>query len=123
MAAFFMFILELLLLIILVYLTHEAGHALAIALTGAGRLKGVVFNLTGVGLRWEQSDFTAWKLLIVALAGPAANILAGLMAILAGLPVVFTVCQFVFGLVNLVFAWVPAADGAIVLHYFKTSEK
>ncbi len=104
--------------VITVYLIHEAGHAIAIFATGAGKVTGIAVTLKGIGICWDQHDpVLPWKLITISLAGPAANIFAALVAVAAGLPGTFILSQAVFAAFNMVFVWVPGSDGAKALRY------
>ncbi len=90
-------------------IAHEIGHVVSIYITRAGHVTGVVVTPMGVGVCWEQVDPQPYKLLLVALAGPVANLVAA--GISASLP------QLAFGLINLIFLHVPGSDGYKALLY------
>lgn len=63
--------------IALALIAHEAGHALAVLITRAGKLEGVVFDRRGVGMAWApRPGISGGARAIVTLAGPAANFIA-----------------------------------------------
>lgn len=88
--------------VLLVYAIHEAGHIIAIYLTGHN-VSGAILSWRGIGIAW-QSDGNIIKQIAVSLSGPAANLIA------------FAACGFsLFGLCNLIFAvgnlLFPGSDG------------
>lgn len=70
--------LELITLFTLVFI-HELGHAAAASLLGVRVLSIQMLPFGGVATMEEQSDMTAWKEIIIALAGPLQN---GIMVVI-----------------------------------------
>ncbi|MDW7739073.1 MAG: M50 family metallopeptidase [Bacillota bacterium] len=95
---------------------HEAGHALGIMLTRAGRIQGLVLNLKGIGISWEPYANEPLKRTFVSLAGPAINLLFAISFFITGQELLF-LTNLVFGLVNLL--PLPGSDGSRVLTNLK----
>ena len=53
---------------------HELGHALAVILTRAGKVQGMVLNWRGIGLKWEIYCHEPLKRTIVPITGPGINL-------------------------------------------------
>ena len=90
-------------------IVHEAGHALAIILTRAGKLQGVVFHLKGIGVKWEPYSHDPFKRSVVSLSGPAVNLGLAALFVIAGFEIL-AFANLVFGAVNLL--PLPGSDGA-----------
>ncbi len=87
---------------------HEAGHAMAILLTHAGRLKGIAVNWKGIGIKWEPFAYEPLKRAAVSLAGPAVNMALAIVFFSTGLELL-GLANLVFGVVNLM--PLPGSDG------------
>ena len=101
----------LLVLIITVFITlliHESGHILAIIFTRAGRVKGIVVCLKGIGVKWEFSVYDPVKRSVVSLAGPIASLISATIFYSIGFDNLGFV-NLLFGLLNLL--PLPGSDG------------
>lgn len=87
---------------------HEAGHALAVILTRAGKVQGLVFHLKGIGLKWEPYSHDPIKRSVVSLSGSAVNLGLATLFIIAGFEIL-ALANLVFGVVNLL--PLPGSDG------------
>lgn len=86
---------------ILAALLHELGHILAARISG-GRVDAITFNITGAELRLSYAGGLSYgRENMIALAGPAANLLAGVPALCFG-GYLFAITSFGLGLFNLV---------------------
>lgn len=89
-------------------IVHEAGHALAVILTRAGKLQSLVFNLKGIGLKWKPHAHNPIKRSVVSLSGSAVNLGLAALFIIAGFEIL-ALANLVFGGVNLL--PLPGSDG------------
>ncbi len=94
--------------VIMALAVHELGHVLAILLTRAGTVKGMVISLKGIGVKWEPYKNDPYKRSIVSLAGPLVNLSLAVLFFTGGLEVL-GLANLVFGAVNLM--PLPGADG------------
>ena len=94
--------------ILFVLAVHEGGHALAIILTRAGQVKGVVLNLRGFGLKWEPYGYDPAKRSVVSLSGSAVNIIFAIVFFATGLDTL-GLANLIFGVMNLM--PLPGSDG------------
>lgn len=94
--------------VLFVIAVHELGHALAVILTRAGKVQGMVINLRGIGLKWEPYGHEPIKRSIVSLSGPLVNLTLAVFFYGAGLEFLGT-ANVIFGVVNLM--PLPGADG------------
>ena len=108
MFAILAYSLALIAVMIFTFGVHEAGHVMAILLTRAGRLKGIVVNWRGIGIRWEASAYVPLKRAAVSVSGPALNMVLAFLFFSAGLELL-GMANLVFGGVNLL--PLPGSDG------------
>lgn len=80
---------------------HECGHVLASRLFG-GRVEAIAFGITGAELRFFYPCVLSYgRENVISLAGPAANLLTGGIALCLG-GHLFAMASFALGLFNLV---------------------
>lgn len=98
----------------IIYAIHELGHVIAVLAVG-GRVVGLTVGWRGVGVKW-QGDTDPFKQIVVALSGPAANLVVFAVCFaVSGCLVgggwlgLFGICNLVFAVANLV---LPGGDGA-----------
>jgi Zn-dependent protease len=94
--------------IVFTLFVHEAGHILAILLTRAGKVQGMVVCLKGIGVKWEPYGHDPFKRSVVSLSGSAINLALAIVFYSAGLEML-GMANLVFGLINLM--PLPGADG------------
>jgi len=90
-------------------LTHELGHIMAILLTRAGRVEGVVVSWKGFGVKWNPYRHDPIKRAVVSLAGPGMNLLLAILFYSVGMEF-WGLCNLIFGLTNLLLPF-KQADG------------
>ena len=95
--------------ILFVLAVHEAGHALAIILTRAGQVKGLVLSLRGIGVEWEPYGYDPAKRSVVSLSGSAVNIIFAVIFFATGL-YALGLANLIFGVMNLM--PLPGSDGS-----------
>ena len=94
--------------IVFTLFVHEAGHILAILLTRAGKVQGMVICLKGIGVKWEPYGYEPFKRSVVSLSGSVINLAVAIVFYSAGLDLL-GMTNLVFGFVNLL--PLPGADG------------
>ncbi|XOB41665.1 MAG: M50 family metallopeptidase [Candidatus Nealsonbacteria bacterium] len=101
-------LLAVILCLVLCLVLHEVGHALA-ALACKRRIKFLI-NRVGFALRHDgKAPLTPWQKIVITIAGPGTNIIAGLVALILGWTQI-AMMQFLFGVINLL--WLSRkADG------------
>ena len=94
--------------IVFTIFVHEAGHILAIVLSRAGKVQGMVVCLKGIGVKWEPYGHDPFKRSLVSFSGSAINLALAIVFYSAGLELL-GMTNLVFGFVNLL--PLPGADG------------
>jgi len=102
--------------LLFVLIIHEAGHALAILLTHAGRIKGFVLNWKGIGVKWSPYSYEPVKRVVVSLAGSYVNLVLAAVFYIAGFELL-GLANLTFGVANLL--PLPNSDGLRAVAHLK----